>query len=170
MTMQIIQRIVTSGSQSAITFTDIPNTFTDLYCLVTVRSTSADDGLFFKFNNTTSNTSWRNLLSYSTGTTSQSGSGWLAGGGVRSGTSNTFTNIGITIPNYAGASVKNASVNSTSEEAGSNAYSFLIANRWSDTAAISRIDFYMQTGSIASGSSVTLYGITKGTLAGVTVS
>lgn len=149
------------STASAITFSNIPQTYTDLYVTVSVRSTNADDGLFFKFNNTTSNTSWRNLLGYGTGTLSQGGGGWLAGGGVRSGTASTFTNVQVYVPSYASGVAKTASVDSTSEENGSTAYQFLVNNLWNDTAAINRIDFYLQGGQLAVGSSATLYGVNR---------
>jgi hypothetical protein len=168
--MQLIQHQELGSSQSALTFSSIPSTFTDLFVQVSVRSTNGDDNLYFKFNNTTSNTSWRNLLGYGSGVLSQSGTGWLAGGGVRSNTSNTFTNIGIYIPNYAGSTVKTASVDSTSEENGSTGYQFLTASLWNDTAAINRIDLYLQGGSLTQYSSATLYGILKGSDGVTTVS
>ena len=149
------------SSASAITFSNIPQIYTDVHVAVSARSTNADDNLYFKFNNTTSNTSWRNLLGYGTGVLSQSGTGWLAGGGVRSNVSNTFTNISIYVPNYAGSAVKSASVDSTSEETGSNGYQFLTASLWNDTTAINRIDLYLQGGQLAAGSSATLYGINR---------
>lgn len=162
MTMQIIQHQELGSSQSAITLSSIPSTYTDLYLQISIRSTNGDDNLYFKFNNTTSNTSWRNLLGYGTGTLSQSGSGYLLAGGVRSNTANTFTNIGIYIPNYASSVAKSASVDSTSEENGSTGYQFLVNNLWNDTTAINRIDLYLQGGSLTQFSSATLYGITKG--------
>jgi hypothetical protein len=167
--MQIIQHQELASTQSAITFSSIASTFTDLYLLLSVRSTNADDGLYFKFNNTVSNTSWRNLLGYGTGVLSQGGGGWLAAGGVRS-PANTFTNVGIYIPNYAGATAKTASVDSTSEENSSTGYQFIVANLWNDTTAINRIDVYLQGGSLTQYSSATLYGILKGSSGGVTVS
>jgi hypothetical protein len=169
--MQVIQHQELGSTASAITFSSIPQTpYTDLYLTLSVRSTNADDGLFFKFNNTVSNTSWRNLLGYGTGTLSQSGGGWLAAGGVRSGTSNTFTNVGIYIPNYANGNPKSASVDSVSEENSSTGYQFLVANLWNDTTAINRIDVYLQGGSLTQYSSATLYGILKGSSGGVVVS
>lgn len=170
MTMKLIQTQVLGGSAAAITFSSIPQTYTDLFLKVSVRSTNADDGLFFKFNNTTASTSWRNFLGYGSGVLSQTGSGWLAGGGVRSGTASTFTNIDIYIPNYAGSTVKTASVNSTSEENSSTGYQFLVANLWNDPAAINRIDLYLQGGSLTQYSSVSLYGITRGSDGVTTVS
>lgn len=170
MTMQLIQHQELASTQAAITFSSIPSTFTDLFLQVSVRSTNGDDGLFFKFNNTTSNTSWRNLLGYGSGVLSQSGGGWLAGGGVRSATSNTFTNVGVYIPNYAGSTAKGASVDSTSEDNSSTGYQFLVANLWNDTTAINRIDFYLQGGSLTQYSSATLYGILKGSDGVTTVS
>lgn len=169
MTMKVIQQIKLLGSQAAITFDPIPQTYTDLLVVLSIRSTNGDDNLYFKFNNTTANTSWRNVLGYGTGTISQSGGGWLAAGGVRSVTANTFTNIAVYIPNYANGNKKTASVDSTSEETGSNGYQFVVANLWDDTAAINRIDFYLQGGNLATYSSATLYGITKGN-GGVSVS
>jgi hypothetical protein len=168
--MKIIQHQELASTQSAITFTSIPQTYTDLCLLLSVRSTNSDDGLFFKFNNTTANTTWRNLLGYGTGTLSQGGSGWLAAGGVRSGTSNTFTNVGIYIPNYAGNTAKTSSVDSVSEENSSTAYQFLVQNLWNDSTAVSRIDVYLQGGSLTQYSSATLYGILKGSDGIVTVS
>jgi hypothetical protein len=163
MTMQVIQRQELGATASAITFTSIPQTYTDLYVLVSVRSTAgSDDGLFFKFNNTTANTSWRNLLGYGTGTAAQTGSGWLAGGGVLTGTASTFTNVGIYIANYASSNAKTAITDSVSPTESSTGYQFLVSNLWNDTTAINRIDFYLQTASLTQYSSVTLYGITKG--------
>lgn len=168
--MQLIETQTLGSSQAAITFSSIPATFTDLFLQASVRSTNGDDNLYFKFNNTTSNTSWRNLLGYGTGTLSQSGSGYLLAGGVRSNTASTFTNIGVYIPNYAASVAKSASVDSTSEENSSTGYQFLVANLWNDTTAINRIDFYLQGGSLTQYSSVSLYGILKGSSGGVTVS
>lgn len=158
---ELIQHQKLESTASAITFTNIPQTYSDLYVSVSIRSTNGDDGLFFKFNNTTSNTSWRNILGYGTGTLSQAGGGWLAAGGVRSVTSNTFTNITINVPNYGSNLPKLASVDSTSEETGSNGYQFLLANLWNDTAAVNRIDLYLQTAQLAAGSSATLYGVNR---------
>ena len=168
--MQLIETQTLGSSQAAITFSSIPATFTDLFLQVSIRSTNGDDNLYFKFNNTTANTSWRNLLGYGTGTAAQTGSGYLLAGGVRSNTASTFTNIGIYIPNYAVSAGKSASVESTSEEDGSTAYQFLVNNLWNDTTAINRIDFYLQGGNLAQYSSVSLYGILKGSDGIVTVS
>jgi hypothetical protein len=168
--MQLIQTQTLGSSQAAITFSSIPATFTDLFLQVSVRSTNADDNLYFKFNNTTSNTSWRNLLGFGSGVLSQSGSGYLAAGGVRSNTASTFTNIGVYIPNYASANAKSASVDSTSEENGTTGYKFIVANLWNDTTAINRIDFYLQGGSLTQYSSISLYGIKSGSDGIVTVS
>ena len=158
-----LQNIRLTSSQAALTISSIPNTYDDLYLLVSVRSTNADDNLYFRFNNTTANTSWRNLLGFGTGVLSQSGTGWLAGGGIRSGIGTSdYANIGIYIPNYAGSTPKTAMVDSTSGENGSNGYQFLTANLWNDTAAINRIDFYMQGGNLENGSKVSVYGIKRG--------
>jgi hypothetical protein len=167
----LIERIeVASGGIAAITLNDIPQTYTDLYLVASIKAENTDNNLFFKFNNTASNTSWRNLLGYGAGVASQSGTGWLAGGGVRSTTANTFGNLSIYIPNYAGNTAKTASVDSVSEANETTAYQFLTANLWNDTAAITRIDLYLQSGEIAEFSSVALYGFTKGSDGSTTVS
>lgn len=158
---ELIEHQRLSTNSAALTFSNIPQTYTDLYLLVSARSTNSDDNLYFKFNNTTSNTVWRNVLGTGGGIQSQSGSGWLAAGGVRSGTASTFTNIGIHVTNYTAAIPKSVSVDSTSEDNGSTGYQFLIANLWNDTAAVNRVDFYLQGGQLASGSSVTLYGVNR---------
>jgi hypothetical protein len=156
---------VPSGGAASITFMnvgDIPSDYTDLYFLVSIDTSAADDNLYFKFNNTTANTSWRNLLGFGTSKASQNGTGNLSGGGVRSATANTFTNVAIYIPNYRSSSAKSASVDSVSEENSSTGYNFIVANLWDDSSAITRVDFYLQTGSFVEHSSATLYGITAG--------
>lgn len=168
--MKIIQHQELGSTAAAITFSSIPSTFTDLYLLLSVRSTNNDDNLYFKFNNTTANTSSKNLLGYGSGTISQTYTGFLHGGGMKANTANTFNNISIYMPNYATANAKVASVDSVSEANQTDSYQFIVTNLWNDSTAINRIDVYPQGGSLTQYSSATLYGITKGSDGIVTVS
>lgn len=154
---------VGSGGAADITFSNIPQDYDDLHVVLSVKAENTDNGLFFKFNNTTANTSWRNLLGYGTATLSQSGGGWLAAGGVRSTTAGTYGSVSVTIPNYKSTTVyKTASVDSISEANESTAYQFLVANLWSDYSAINSITFYLQSGELDQYSSASLYGIKRG--------
>ncbi len=92
---------VGSGGSASIDFTNIPQTYTDLHLLVSIREeTSATAVAFIRFNNTTTNRSERYLQG--------NGSSAVAGTTTvlqfiacqPSDTANTFGNASIYIPNY----------------------------------------------------------------------
>ncbi len=101
---------VGSGGSANIDFTNIPQTYTDLHLLVSIREeTSATAVAFIKFNNTTTNRSERYLQ----------GNGSSASSGTTtvlqfiacqpSDTANTFGNASIYIPNYTSSNHKSVS-------------------------------------------------------------
>lgn len=176
--MQIIQHQELASSQASITFSSIPQTYTDLYLVCSLRSARATigDDIVFRFNgDTAANYAWRALLgSGSSVSSSANGSATLGYYGICSAsgsTSSTFGSNGLYIPNYTSSTAKSASVDAVSEHNGTESYQFLTANRWSGTAAITSITVFSDTGNnFVQYSSATLYGITKGSDGIVTVS
>lgn len=157
---------VGSGGASSIDFTSIPQTYTDLKIIASLRLSSGGDGnLFFKFNNSTASVSWKGL--YGDGSAAGSNSSTSTGllGGIITGATNTASVFGsaeIYIPNYTSSSNKSASANSVSENNATSAYIFNANSLWSNTSAITRVTLYEGANvSFAQNSTATLYGILK---------
>jgi hypothetical protein len=85
-------------------------------------------------------------------------------------TANTFGNIQIYFPNYAGSTNKSYSVDSVTENNETVAYQTILAGLWSNTAAITTATFTAESGNFAIGSTISLYKITKGSDGIVTTS
>lgn len=178
MTMTLIQHTELGSAQSSISFSSIPQTFTDLYLLVSARSTRTDQGprsvLAVQFNGVTSGYSYRRMYGIpSLATGSDSGSGadsFLLGyQSANAATSNTFGNASLYIPNYTANQNKSGSSDSVGESNESQIGLAIQANLWSNTAAITSLTIYDPSYNLMQYSSATLYGILKGSN-GVTVS
>lgn len=174
--MQLIQHQELGSAQASITFSSIPQTYTDLYLQLSLRSTSApsstainDGGI--TFNSSNSNKSGR--LLYGSGSGS-GGSGsysdlyiWYP---TNLATSNTFGNINIYIPNYTGSTAKSTSHEIVTENNATFSYTMIFAGLWNSTAAITSLEVYSNSSTFAQYSSATLYGILKGSDGVTTVS
>lgn len=165
-TLKKIQTItVGSGGASSIEFTSIPQTYTDLKIVLSIRTdrNALVDALEFKFNDSTANRTYREL--YGTGASAVSGNstGALAGF-INSATStaSVFSNVELYIPNYTSSNNKSSSVDSVSENNATTAYPHMIANLWSDTSAITKITLFSSySATILQYSTATLYGISN---------
>jgi hypothetical protein len=169
-----IARADANGSSTILEFTNIPNTYTDLYIRFHMRNTQNtyfQDGNTFTVNGSGSGYSWRRMWN----TASGSGSGSNASFGLTNQnltTANTFTLGEMYIPNYAGTQNKLFSYDSSTETNTSTDgwYMMIYGAEWANSAAISSIRFASGGNNFASGSFIELYGITKGTTGVVTVS
>jgi len=163
--MQLIAHQELTSAAASITFSDIPQTFTDLYLVVSARSTRAvtGDNAFFEFNSSTSNFSGRTLYgngsSAVTDTTARLGS-FLPGNNA---TASTFSNTSAYIPNYTSSSAKSYSLDTALENNATFSLLGIYAGLWNDTNAITSIGMAPTSGNnFVSGSSFTLYGILAG--------
>lgn len=156
---------VGGGGSANITFSAIPSTYTDLLIKVSARGTTATkyDYLFMQLNGATTNYSGRVLYAdnASVGSTTNSSASNLNPGLVNmtTSTASTFASTDIYIPNYAGSNYKSISGDATSEDNSTYAAIYLMAQLWSNTAAITSIVFTTPSGSFAQYSTATLYGI-----------
>jgi hypothetical protein len=171
--MQIIQHTeVGSGGASGVVFSSIPQTYTDLLVVASLRdSTSGVAGSArLKLNGSTANFSFRDLQGTGSSVGSGSGSnGFLGNTNGNTSTSNTFNNLLLYLPNYTSGNNKSYSVDSVSETNATTIYQNLVAGLWSNTAAVTSLEIYADS-TLLQYSSVTLYGILKGSSGGVTVS
>jgi hypothetical protein len=170
--MQIIAHQELASAQASITFSSIPQTYTDLYLVVSERNASSNDvGLFAAFNGSTSNYSIRRLIGTGSSALSQNFAERLIGASANANyTASTFSNNAIYIPNYTSSNYKSWSADSVTENNATGSYQQIIAGLWSDNSAITSIVITPNGGSLAQYSSATLYGITKGSDGIVTVS
>jgi hypothetical protein len=170
--MKLISTVNGTGSSGTISLTSIPQTFTDLYLTFSLRSTTAavTDYPYILFNGSTTGYTIRTLSGNGSSATSQNISllyiGAIDGANA---TSNTYSNIGLTIPNYASSNKKTTSSEEAMENNATSAEIYIIAGLWDNTAAITSIDVVLGSGNYTSFSTVSLYGITKGS-GGATVS
>ena len=159
--------IVVGSGVSSISFTSIPNTFTDLLVKTSLRADPAAVAWNYKltFNGTSSGYSGK--VMYGSGTSKGSFNSnttyfdgiYIAGS---TATVNTFDNNEIYIPNYAGSNYKSTSVNSTVESNTTNTILSFEAGLWSNTAAITSITIQPESsGNIVQYSTAYLYGISN---------
>jgi hypothetical protein len=163
-TMKLIGKTVLSTSAATVDFQSIPATMTDLLIAISARGSAAatERNVALTFNGSATSQSSRVLEGNGT-TVSSVTLTWLYGGvfAAATSTANTFGNIEIYIPNYAGSSNKSFSVSSVSENNATKGLIDLAAGLWSNTAAINQITFSTDGGNYVAGSSFFLYGITK---------
>jgi len=163
---------VGSGGVADITFSSIAGTYTDLYLAVSARSTASGGtkALKIKFNGSDANFTSRVLIGRGNIAESFTETNYLGEQTIPANTSNTFASFSVYIPNYGGSTNKSFSVDSVNENNATAAYQTIIGELWSQTAAITSITLVGQDPNLAQYTSATLYGITKGSSGGVTVS
>jgi hypothetical protein len=155
---------VGSGGAASIDFTSIPSTYTDLVLVLsgrTNRSANGDD-ISISFNGSTSNFSSKFLYGNGASAASFSSTGLAGIIGAGSDTANTFGNMQVYIPNYAGSTNKSYSIDSVNENNATTAFASFLAGLWSNTAAITQITFTSNNAAnFVQYSTASLYGIKK---------
>jgi hypothetical protein len=155
----------TLGSNSAtVTFSSIPATYTDLLFKASVRSSgSAFDDFRLAVNGNTTNGSFTYLQGNGSAATSGTGGPqYIRANNVvpsSTQTANTFANIELYFPNYAGSTNKPVSIFAAGETNSATAYISSVAGLWSQTTAISSLVFNLASGNFVTGSTFYLYGI-----------
>lgn len=159
----IASTTVGSGGVSAINFTSIPGTFTDLVLKLSIRSEgTSTTAALLRLNGSSSSGIIKGIEGNGAAVSSWSDSSSYAGNIVPSTyTANTFCNNEIYIPNYTTSNHKHSSVDTVTEN---NATIYALqnfqANRWSNTAVITSITLSPNgTDEFAEFSTAYLYGI-----------
>ena len=167
--MKLIQTQTLGADTASISFTSIPQNFTDLLIVSSLRTNNNPDSATYglaglSVNGSTANISQRFL----TGT----GSGVLSGSGTAinivtpgsTNTANVFGNFSVYIPNYAGSVAKSISLDNVIENNGTVSYQVIQVGLWNNTSAITSFAFTAggAGGNFLANSTISLYGITKG--------
>ena len=163
-TYTLIEAKTLTGSVASITFSSIPQTYTDLQVLFSARGTTGLGANLVKieYNANASNYTYTRLLGYGSGASSASGSdSQVAITQSVDETANTFSNNSLYIPNYTSANHKSLSADSVNENNATETYMSLNRVLWSDTAAITALKLSANGGSFVQYSTFYLYGISN---------
>ena len=169
--MQLIAHQDLTSAASSITFSSIPETFTVLYLVYSLRgSDSAVRTSLILFNSSSSSFSERSLRGDGASATSFTATNRLGEINGTSNTANTFTNDAIYIPNYTSSAAKSYSVDHTRENNATAASLEITAGLWNVTDPITSITLDRNVGNFVAGSSATLFGVLAGSDGIVSVS
>lgn len=168
-TYTLISSNVLSGTAASVTFSSIPNTYTDLVLRVSARTDRAatiSQEMRLRFNGSTS-TIYSNTGLYGANSTATSeiASAQNALFRVRQlpaadATANTFGSIEVYVPSYLASQNKPiSSFGANENNTAADGYVDVNAGLWGSTAAITQIDCILPSGNFVSGSSFYLYGI-----------
>ncbi len=165
-TYTLISSTTLGSTTASVTFSSIPQTYTDLLLKISSRTTNTSFGETIRIrpNNLTTNGSARVLRGFSgTSTSSYTYSSVLAtnnslGDGA---TASTFASIDVYIPNYTSSNYKSFSSDAVSENNAADGRQDIIASLWSTTAAITSLilDNDSTPFSFTANSTFYLYGI-----------
>ena len=157
---------VGSGGVSSISFSSIPQTYTDLVVKVSAQTTrvSGNNMDYFKIKFNASATGYTDRSLYGNGSSAQSEANNATSYGfdfVVNGTSGSqFSNFEMYIPNYTSSNYKSWSADGVAEENAVAAIQAFNANLWSNTSAITSISFESaNAANFKQYSTATLYGI-----------
>jgi hypothetical protein len=162
--IKIASVTVGSGGASTITFSSIPQTYTDLCMKLSIRGLASNTNEAYYINvNGTGYGGTRRAI-YGTG----SNAGTETASNIRwdyfsdsAATSNTFGSGDLYIPNYTGSNNKSMSMEGVAEGNTSGMFMAMTAALWSSTSAITSLSLEGLNGNIAQHSTAVLYGINK---------
>ena len=153
------------SAASTITFSSISSAYTDLRLVYTVQGTAASQLVFIRFNGDTSGSTLYSLTNlYGDGSTvtssrNTSRSSWFDIQNGMPSSGSTFAFGTIDIFSYAGSTYKTGLLTGSNDQNGSGDVDRRVG-LYSSTSAITSITLTPQaSGSFATGSSATLYGI-----------
>lgn len=167
-TMTLIEAKALTTTTTDITFTSIPQTYTDLKLVYSARSNANTgsegyDSVFY-FNGAQSNRTSKVLRGdgslVSSNTIDEAATfRLLRAMEPNNYTGSVFSNVEIYVPNYTSSNYKSFSVDAVLENNDTATGMSLIAGLWSSTAAITSITVGAINGSLVAYSTFRLYGI-----------
>lgn len=165
----IASTTVGAGGASNVTFSSIPQTYTDLIVMGSARSVSSGSGRIRINYNNASDSAFSTKVLWGTGagagSFSETGSQNMIASpySMANDTANTFTNFQIYIPNYASSKYKNLSSDAVKENNTSTITNYEGMNFsvgiWASASAITTLVIGSEGGNLTQYSTFTLYGI-----------
>lgn len=155
-----------SSPAASITFSNIPQTYTDLKLVISARNndTNGAGNIMMGFNGSTSSFTNKFIQGGGSGTAGSSSVAQMIGDmDTAAETASTFNNIEVYIPNYRSSNYKSFISDSVMENNATTAYQMLTANLWSNVSPITSIEITNRSAgkSFVSGSTFYLYGISN---------
>jgi hypothetical protein len=160
---------VGAGTDSSVSFTNIPQTYTDLIVKVSGHLTGTGFGaatIKLIFNSSTSGYSWRSVLTDSAGGSySQKGDSvaFIEAGilpaSQSSPTLNVFGIADMLISNYSSNNSKAVSIDYAQESGGVDNYIGFVSGIWSNTAPVTSLTITPNSSNFSQYSTFTLYGV-----------
>ena len=153
---------VGSGGSSTITFSNIPQNYTDLVLKMSLRSesTAANWALIGINGGSDSAVTLRHLLNFNGTIYAQTYSSLRTVNNINTGTSNAFTNSELYFPSYSSSNLKVISGDGVQANNSTTASLQLAAFLWSNTTGINRLSLTVDGGGdFNEFSTATLYGI-----------
>ena len=167
-TMTKIKTITATGTGGTVTFSNIPQGYTDLILKISARSDRPsifNDYMNISFNGNT--TGYTSRIMYGTGTsvasyteTSASAPRYLAELPASTATTSVFGSVEVSILNYTSSNYKNFHAEGVLEHSTSAAVLSLVTGYWSNNSSITSITIGLGVGTnFLANSTFTLYGI-----------
>jgi hypothetical protein len=161
-TYTLIERItVGAAGASSITFTSIPQTYTDLKIVCSARTNASDVAQSIRVRPNASSTGYTYIRLTGNGSSAGSQGTEYNPANGNTATASTFSNNEIYIPNYTSSNNKSISADGVSENNASEAYAILTATLWANSAAITSLELSLASGLFQQYSTFYLYGIAK---------
>ncbi len=159
---ELIEHRKLDTAASSITFSNIPQTFTDLYLVFSLRGTNSSGSVELRLLPNGVGGNDRVLYGFGSGGVGSNAGATLRGvTSAASATTSTFGSGQAYIPNYTVSGAKNISMESLSENMNSVADTYLLSGVSSTTTAITSLTISTASGDFVQNSSATLYGINR---------
>ena len=159
-----IQSYNLTSASSSVTFSNIPQTYTDLVIKISVRQTAAFPFSTFLLSLNSTTTSFTVRYGEGDGATAASGTSparYVMYANAANSTTNAFSCGEIYFPEYKSSNFKNYIVDAAGEQNAATSYIDTVSGLWSNTSAITSITFTPASGNFDTYSSFHLYGISK---------
>lgn len=165
--MQAIYTQTITGTTNGCTFINIPQTFTDLKLVASVRTAEASAMSNFRFKvnySTTSDYTSRYMSGVGSGAASFGSQSddvmWITSAPGANATANTFGNTEVYIPNYKSGDWKSVIINSVATTTATTSNQDIRAGLIKQTGPITMVQFISAAGAnFAVGSTFSIYGI-----------
>jgi hypothetical protein len=155
-----IADVTVSSPQATITFSSIPQGYTDLKLFSSVRTTTADNFQLIRFSLNGVEGNFREVYgsngSVGAGLSAQNRLGYSSGGST---TSNTFSNGELQIPNYTSTVSKTSLIDAVNENNSAVTVLTFAANITPTASPVTSINIFLESGAFATNSTFTLYGV-----------
>lgn len=155
---------VGAGGASAITFTNIPQNYTDLCIKYSVRFSNASiyANTVLRFNGSTSNYTMIRLYGDGSSASTYSNTDIFDVAPGAQATASSFNNAEFYITNYSSSNSKSVYGDAAMETNSTTAQLLLTAGKWADSSPITSISLGNTGYNLAQFSSATLYGVSNG--------